>query len=914
MRRIFIFLLFCGICLLCSKIYAQGCVNADFSDGNFSGWTATYSKDQCSEEGNNGKCKCSPTDPDNSTGFNQGPNNDPPNDASNEYSEIITTTAGGNDVNLASLGYNMPTVYPGNAFSARIGNMWQQVTNNKTGDGESISYSFLVNASNCNFIYHYAVVLYSGNHTPGQQAYFNISMTANGSPIACAAYQVDATTAATIGGFSSSDSVFWKPWSSVAVPLYNYIGQTVNITFTTRGCIPNGCAGKHYAYAYIAAECGPFAFHISSQLTCGQNDTLIAPAGFATYSWTGPDIIGSSTGQQVIVNEGGNYIVNMTTFGNTPCPFSIDTIIAGTNPKPDFTVPTVCTGDSVPFQDLSTATGTISSWQWNFGDGTTANTKNPWHTFATAGTYPVTLIITAGPCTKDTTINVTVVAPPTATFSAQSPVCIYTNSYIAYTGNAPPSYTYNWDFDGGINGSDTSEGPFNISWLASGTKTITLQVSFGYCYSIPDTEQVTVKPFPGMQLSTFTSICQGRTATLTADNCTTYQWSPAATLSDTNTATVYATPLATTTYSVTGTSAQCLSVDTVTVYVKDYPTTTFTAMGPVCIGQNSTVIYTGNGGTGSIYNWDFHGGIAMPDIGSGPFLVNWLTPGNHEVTLDISLEGCDTSASDTINVYSSPPHPALTADTSIGCPGLDVCFTSASVGNTIGYIWSFGDGDTSHAQNPCYTYPDSGVFSVSFQVALSPECIYDTTITDLISIRPLPIAAFTPSATVIQQPQSLISFTNQSQGAVSYLWDFYSAYSSANIIGKSTDADPSFNYTTYGDFKVALYAYNQLGCPDSVTKSITVYPPQNFYIPNAFTPNGDGINDEIYIYTQPGATVVSFQIFDRWGEKVHDGPYAWDGTYKGEPCSPGVYVYLATVKVVDNTDAVKCKGSITLIR
>jgi gliding motility-associated-like protein len=916
MKRISIYsFLFCSLCFTCGQIEAQGCVNADFSNGNFSGWAGTYSKDQCSDSVN-GKCKCSPTNPTNTAGFNQGPNDDPPNDATNEYSEIITTTAGGNDVNLANLGYSMPTVYPGNAFSARIGNMWQAVSNTKTGDGESISYSFLVTASNCNFTYHYAVVLYSGNHTPGQQASFNIGMAAgNGNAIACAAYQVDATTAATIGGFSSSsDSIFWKPWSSVAVPLYDYIGQTVTITFTTRGCIPNGCAGKHYAYAYIAAECSPIAFQATSQLTCGQNDTLTAPAGFATYSWSGPDITGSSATQQVIVNEGGTYVVNMTTFGNTPCGFSMDTIIAGTNPVPYFTVPAICAGDSAPFQDLSTATAAISSWQWNFGDGGTANTQNPWHTFDTAGIYPVTLTITAGPCSRDTTISVSVVAPPTGTFTVQSPVCIYTFSNIVYTGNAPSSYTYNWNFDGGAGGSASGTGPFNINWLTPGAKTITLQVSSGYCYSVPDTEQVVVKPYLGMQLSPPTSICQGQTTALTATNCTTYQWSPASTLSDTNTATVYATPLATTTYSVTGTSIECVSVDTVTVYVKLYPTTTFMAAGPVCIGQNATVIYTGNGGGNSTYNWNFYGGTAVPDTGPGPFLVNWLTPGSHEVTLNISLEGCDTSATDTVYVTSSPPHPALTADTAIGCPGLDVCFTSAAVGNNIGYIWGFGDGDTSHAQNPCYVYQDTGVFSVSFQVALSPECIYDTTMANLINVLPLAVAAFTPDVTVIQQPQSLISFTNQSQGAAGYLWDFYAAYSFSQILGTSTDADPSFNYTAYGKFNVSLYAYNELGCPDSVTRSVTVWPAQNFYIPNAFTPNGDGINDDIYIYTQPGATVVSFQIFDRWGEKVHDGPYPWDGTYRGEPCSPGVYVYIATIQVVDTTNAVQNKGTITLIR
>jgi len=917
MKRISAYaLLWCCLCLAAGRISAQGCVNADFSNGDFTGWTGTYTKGVCTLLGSNGKCKCSPTNPNNTAGFNLGPNDDPVTDATNEYSQIITTAAGGYDANLTRYGFNLPTVYPGNAYSARIGNMWQELGNDKTGDGESISYSFVVTATNWNFTYHYAVVLFNGNHTAGQQASFNISMTtANGVSIACAEYQVDATTAATIGGFSHADSVFWKPWSSVAVPLYNYIGQTVTITFTTRGCIPNGCAGKHYAYAYIAAECAPLAFNLSNQVTCGHNDTLTAPSGFATYSWSGPGIIGSSTGQQLIVNRGGVYVVDMTTFGNTPCSFTMSDTVDGTDPIANFSVPTICVGDTVPFHDLSTATAPITSWHWDFGDGGSANIQNPQHAFDTAGTYAVRLTITSPPCTHDTTIYVQVIAPPSSTFTVQSPVCIYTNSNVVYTGNASPSaFTFNWDFDAGSGGSAGGTGPFNINWLTSGTKVVTLQLSSGYCHSLIDTQLVTVKPFLGMQLSTATTICQGQTTTLTADNCTTYQWSPGSSLSDSTSATVYATPMSTTTYSVTGTSLQCYSVDTVTVFVKKYATTPFTATGPVCIGQNSTVLYLGDGGDSAVYSWDFHGGTALPDTGVGPLMVYWLTPGSHEITLSVDLAGCDTTATDTISVFSDPPHPALTADTAIGCPGLDVCFTSAPVGDNIGYLWSFGDGDTSHAQNPCYAYADSGVYTVSFQVALSPECVFDTTMNQLISVRPLAYPAFTPSVEIIQQPDSLISFINQSQHATSYLWDFRAADSLDALIGYSTQTNPTFDFTNYGIYNVTLYAYNQLGCVDSVTESVKVWPMQNFYIPNAFTPNGDGLNDEFYVYTQPGASVVSFQVFDRWGEKVHDGPYPWDGSYRGQPSPPGIYTYVANVQLIDTLQAVKCKGSITLIR
>jgi len=906
-----------GLSASLARLQAQSCVNADFSDGNFTGWTGTYSIDQCTQTGMNGRCSCSPTNPYNTTGFNQGPNNSPANDATNEWSQIITTSAGGNDPLIAGFGYTLPMVWPGNANSARIGNMWQNVSNTKTGDGESISYSFVVTAANCNFTYHYAVVLYNGNHSPGQQAYFNISMVAaNSNTIPCAAYEVDATTAATIGGFSDNDSIFWKPWSSVAVPLYDYIGQTVTITFTTRGCIPNGCAGKHFAYAYISAECAPLNLSLSNTGTvdCGQLDTLTAPTGSAAYSWSGPGIVGSSTKQSVVINQPGLYSVTLTTFGNTPCSFTIDTVIAGNVPHPEFSVPLACEGSPVTFTDQSTSPTPISSRLWNFGDGDTSTAQNPGHTFDSAGTYAVKLTVTSSVCIEDTTVDITVLPLPTSTFTVVSPVCEGTNSNIVYTGNGTAGFTYTWDFDGGTGIPDTGRGSFNISWQVPGTKNVTLTVSAGSCISPPDTQQVLVKPYPGMTLTPYTTICAGSSAMLTAANATTYTWSPSPSLNATDTSTVIATPVTTTTYSVTGSNTNCISVDTVTVGVNRVPTPTFTANGPVCIGQNSTVTYTGDAAASATYNWSFDGGDANPGTGQGPIQVNWLAPGTYDITLTVSQSGCDSTRMDTVNVYSTPPQPALGYDTVTGCPNLEVCLTSAPVDGTVSYIWNFGDGGASEIQNPCHFYLIPGVYSVSFQVELSPECVYDTTLTDLVTIVADPVAAFTPSATVIQQPQSLISFTNQSTNALDYLWDFVLTGVSNEIAGTSADTSPQFNFMQYGQYNVILYAYNQLGCPDSALQAVTVLPEQNFFIPNAFTPNGDGVDDNFYICAQPGAVPASFLVFDRWGEKVHDGTYPWDGTYNGKNAPSGVYVYLFTIHLVDMQTDIERTGTVTLIR
>jgi len=125
-----------------------------------------------------------------------------------------------------------------------------------------------------------------------------------------------------------------NPGHAVLLPLVNYIGQTVKITFTTRGATRTDVqVSPLCGTAYIDAQCGPPTVIASSPTICGQTGiTLTAPAGAATYSWAtvpagGSGIVSGGSSQVVTVNQPGRYIVTMTTFGNNPCTYSIDTII-----------------------------------------------------------------------------------------------------------------------------------------------------------------------------------------------------------------------------------------------------------------------------------------------------------------------------------------------------------------------------------------------------------------------------------------------------------------------------------------------------------------------------------------------------------------------------------------------------------
>ncbi len=1055
---------------LSEKTFGQ-CPNAGFENGNFSNWSATWSSRTCTGISLGGVCLGIET-PVYNTGLNQGPNNQAAN-ATPEFSHFIMT--GGFDPIVG--GTTIPVVRPGGTFSARLGN------GQGYSDGETLTYTLTVNSANANFTYHYAVVLNDGGHSASEQPFFNIRMRdGNNNPIGCAAFDVDATTSQSIGGFTTVGSISYKPWTSVFIPLVNYIGQTVTIEFITRDCKPNGGLGSHWAYAYIDAECSPIGILSSSPTVCGgQSITLTAPAGAATYSWAGPGVIPPANAQQVQVNQPGTYTVSMTTFGVTPCSFSIDTFIAGNpnNPVADFSATTVCVGSPTVFTDLSTPVGSVNAWAWDFDNNGTndATTQNPSHTFPAAGTYPVKLTATWGGCTNEIINDVTVLGAPTSTFTTTSPVCLGASSLITYTGNAPANATYTWNFNGGTIVSGSGQGPYQVSWATGGIKNITLTVAIGSCVSGVTTIPVTVDNVAGITVSPNITICEGGSTTLTVTGGSSYTWTPATGLSATTGASVTASPLVTTTYTVTGVNATCSSPVSVTVTVAPPPTSTFTASSPVCAGgENSTITYTGSAASNATYNWNFDGGTVASGSGQGPYQVNWATSGNKNITLTVTENSCistpstvqvtvnpapvsnagndvticsgdnatlgtastagytyswspatdlsDATASNPVvssvnnsnnavaNTYTvtttglgcfstdevtvtivplpvadfvAPANQCLDgnnfsfqaggsflpnatfdwnfgvnatpatstlqnqnvtfntagtqsvsltitqlgcisntytdvvnlttspivnfeADSLIGCENFTVCFTDNSASNNpSAYQWNFGDGNTSTAQNICHTFSAAGLYNVTLQVTSADGCTSSSTINDMITVLADPRAAFTLNENIIQLPQNTVGITNQTQNASTYFWDFEPA-------GTATGANPQIVFTDSGTYNIVLYAYNQLECSDSTSRSIVVLGPESFYIPNAFTPNGDGNNDDFYIYVQGAVKVEQFTVFNRWGEKIHDGDFPWDGTYMGKACETGVYIYYFKLSLFANSRIVNKKGSVTLIR
>jgi gliding motility-associated-like protein len=246
-----------------------------------------------------------------------------------------------------------------------------------------------------------------------------------------------------------------------------------------------------------------------------------------------------------------------------------------------------------------------------------------------------------------------------------------------------------------------------------------------------------------------------------------------------------------------------------------------------------------------------------------------------------------------------------------GCVRVSVEVSSSHSGNGINaqYFWNFGNGAVSTETNPEFTYNTPGTYTISLITVDSSFCnISDTSFATITVVPNNVIANFNTERDTFEIFE-LVQFNNTSLNADSYLWEFGDGYN-------STIMNPKHGYNPEGDYTPCLTAYNRLGCEDSICKPLVIIFRGILDVANAFSPNGDGQNDIIYVKGY-GITELEFRIYNRWGELVFESDdinFGWDGTYKGTNQEMEVYVYTLKAKFKNGTESGLRKGNITLLR
>lgn len=359
----------------------------------------------------------------------------------------------------------------------------------------------------------------------------------------------------------------------------------------------------------------------------------------------------------------------------------------------------------------------------------------------------------------------------------------------------------------------------------------------------------------------------------------------------------------------------------VAINVVPGPTVTITSTSAcpgdsVFFGTTGTQLVAGNGPI-TWTHWDF----GMPALTNDTANTDstgyaYANSGTYTVFVEITDSlGCSDTAQYQAVVYELPTI-AFTGTPLSGCAPLCVDFTDQStvLNSTVAqWQWSFGDGNYSSQQNPQNCYTDQGGYSVELLVVSAQGCKDSLTITNMVNVIPGPQAGFAygPQPATLSNPT--ITFTDQSTGGtIEWYWAF-------GDNGSSTDPNPTWTYQDTGTYTVMQIVSGPGGaCPDTAYWDVVISPELNIWIPNTFTPNGNGNNDEFIPVFSEISYVREFEmmVFDRWGNMIYktiDPNTGWDGSYKNTKVQEDTYVYKIHIKDINGLmwDYI---GSVNVIR
>ncbi|HVX51247.1 MAG TPA: PKD domain-containing protein, partial [Chitinophagaceae bacterium] len=326
---------------------------------------------------------------------------------------------------------------------------------------------------------------------------------------------------------------------------------------------------------------------------------------------------------------------------------------------------------------------------------------------------------------------------------------------------------------------------------------------------------------------------------------------------------------------------------------------------------NQSAPAQGKSFTNTSFTWDFgDGNILTSDADTVKHHYN--ASGTYNVVLTLTdTNFCNAPEADSIKLNIAVNVAALFSQPAAGCVPYTVQFTNNSTGGE-SFTWDFGDGSgTSKQTNPQHTFTQPGTYNIKLVAVNNSSCNKTDSVSFPVVVNGLPAAAFS-FVPLPAQENTPSTFFNNSTGGVSFTWNFGDG-STLNTTRSDTTVSHTYNKT--GTYNTCLVAYNATGCSDTACEAVPAIVTPLVDVPNAFTPNGDGINDYVRIRSF-GIDKVNWQIYNRWGAVVFsttDKNQPWDGRYKGVLQPQEVYTYTLDVQFTDGTRYRKT-GDITLLR
>ena len=682
----------------------------------------------------------------------------------------------------------------------------------------------------------------------------------------------------------------WGP----ATGLSATTGTTVNAspavttTYIVTGTDANGCVDTAsstvtvttYADATINPA-GPFCIDAAPS-----NITAVNPGG--TWSGTGITNTAAGTFDPATAGAGTHNIIYTiaSTCGDD------DTIQIVVNALPVVTVnsDSICNGLSTTL----TANG-ASTYAWSPATGLSATTgasvtANP----SATTTYTITGTDVNG-CISSANATVTVINFADASVSPAGPYC--DDNSPAFLAATNPGGVWSGP---GVN---SATGLFDPAAAGGGTHTITYIIS-GFC---PDTGTISILVIPRVDATIDAAgpYCLADPAVNLTAASTGGTWTGTGITSAAN-GTFDPSVAGVGTHTVTYTqSGVCGSTDTQQIIVTPIIAATINPAAAVCVngtGFNFTAV--NSGGTWS--------GPGITNANTGAFSPSAAGPGTHTITY-ITPGACGDTSTTTI-VVNDVPAISFSADVISGCSPLTVEFTDNTNPAGTSAVWDFGDNSSSNALGTVtHTYVDPQCYDVTLTLTSAQGCTSTSTINNMICVFGNPVADFmgTPQPTTVLNPE--VNFSNLSVGGFNYDWYF-------DNLGTSTQVNPSFTFPTDdgGTYNVCLNVTSANGCVDSICHEIVINPEFLLYVPNTFTPDGDGVNDYFMpVISGEMEEEYELMIFNRWGELIYYTEIVtkgWDGKHKDVDAKEDVYVWKIKVKSAQDGDKKAFYGHVNLLR
>jgi gliding motility-associated-like protein len=656
--------------------------------------------------------------------------------------------------------------------------------------------------------------------------------------------------------------------------------ETYTITYTTNGDCPNS---ETFTVTVTAAPQSTFNYAGPYCQVAGTSATVTLASGSSggVFSSTSGLVINSTTGEvNIETSTAGTYTVTNSIAAQGGCAESVSTTQIVINALPAITAQaddnSICNGESTNI----TANGGVTYVWTGLGNNQTFNV-NP----TTTTTYEVTGT-DANSCSNTATITVIVNDLPTVSaFSTVSAICLGSETIISASG----ANTYEWNQGLGVGNNFTVSPSTNTTYSVEGTDA-------NGCKNTA-TVTVTVNSLPTVLAGSDINACVGSTVTLSGSGATTYTWDNGVT----NGVSFTTTSVGTTVYTVTGTDDNnCSNTATVSVIVREQPLAGFTLNTAYCQNEGAPTPVLNTGAQSGVFSAS-PAGLSI-DPSTGQINLSASTTGTYTITNFIAADNGCPEVAETFEVRVKLVPTAEAGNSIVSCvPALKLAGNEVTDAT---YAWASA---TATIANANLTNPDVTVIQ-GLNKFLYTVDLEGCRSTDSVFVEYIVVKADFEASTYEGDAELSVNFENKSTDATSYIWNF------ANSTNESTETDPSTVFVEEGTYKVLLTARNG-ECVDTISKVIKVNAVEDLFIPNVFSPNGDGVNDT-YKVRGGGFTEFKAYIFNRWGnpiKELNSADEVWDGKTKGgNDVSEGVYFIRIIAK--RKGEDVDFKGTVTVVK